>query len=217
MENLQQVWKYKAKFLIYGEDNIIHYSLSEKQDKEGLYIPIGSFITSYAREKTIRTSQKIKDYSINKYGKDMYIYSDTDSIKTLLPIEELKQFCEIDDIKLGYWKNEGRARKGKWIRQKCYLEEFYKPVKYSGKINNKKRKKLNKKIKTFNNFREIHITCSGMPTSCYKYVEWDKFKTGFTCSGKLTFKHVIGGVKLVETEFTIKEEKFTSFIEKNKK
>ena len=25
--------------------------------------------------------------------------------------------------------------------------------------------------------------------------------------GKLTFKHVVGGVKLVETDFTIKEEK----------
>lgn len=25
--------------------------------------------------------------------------------------------------------------------------------------------------------------------------------------GKLTFKHVIGGVKLIETDFTIKEEK----------
>lgn len=35
----------------------------------------------------------------------------------------------------------------------------------------------------------------------------NKFRTGFTCGGKLTFKHVKGGVKLIETEFTIKEEK----------
>ena len=41
----------------------------------------------------------------------MYIYSDTDSIKTLLPVEELKQFCDIDDVKLGAWKNEGIATK----------------------------------------------------------------------------------------------------------
>lgn len=32
--------------------------------------------------------------------------------------------------------------------------------------------------------------------------------------GKLTFKHVKGGVKLVETEFTIKEEKTIKNIEK---
>lgn len=40
------------------------------------------------------------DYSIKKYGKNLYIYSDTDSIHCLLSKEELKQFCEIDDIEL---------------------------------------------------------------------------------------------------------------------
>ena len=50
--------------------------------------------------KQFGTSQAIKEYSIEKYGVDKYIYSDTDSIHCLLPIEELKQFCEIDDVKL---------------------------------------------------------------------------------------------------------------------
>ena len=171
----------------YLEDDIVKYRLSEKEDKDGLYLPTASFITSYARELTIRTSQKIKKYSLDKYGKDMYIYSDTDSIKTLLPIEELEKFCNIDDVKLGCWKNEGIATKGKWIRQKCYLEEI------DGKM---------------------HITCAGMPKSCYSQVEWDKFKVGFTCGGKLTFKHVKGGVKLGETDFTIKELKFKKEIKK---
>lgn len=43
---------------------------------------------------------------------------------------------------------------GKFVRQKCYLEEI------EGKIN---------------------ITCAGMPKTCYSQVEWNKFKTGFTC------------------------------------
>lgn len=77
---------------------------------------MGAFITAYAREKTIRTSQKIKDYSLEKYGIDKYIYSDTDSIHTTLSIEELKQFCEIDDVKLGFWKNE----------RFCYKRKIYK-------------------------------------------------------------------------------------------
>ena len=147
----------------YVEDDIVHYKLSEKDKKNGIYLPIGAFITAYAREKTIRTSQAIKDYSINKYGKDMYIYSDTDSIHTLLPIEELKQFCEIDDIKLGAWKHEASFSKARFVRQKCYIEEI------DGNMN---------------------ITCAGMPKSCYNYVKWDEFKTGFSCGGKLTFKHV---------------------------
>ena len=164
----------------YLEDGIVKYYLSDKEQRKGLYLPIGIFITSYAREKTIRTSQAIKDYSINKSGKDMYIYSDTDSIHTLLPIEELKQFCDIDDVALGKWKHESSFTKARFVRQKCYLEN----------IDN-----------------EVKITCAGMPKECYKYVEWEKFKEGFTCSGKLTFRHVIGGVKLVETDFTIKHDK----------
>lgn len=91
---------FKVKYLICGEDEIIHYTLSEKEQKEGIYLPIGTFITAYAREKTIRTSQAIKDYSISKYGIDKYIYSDTDSIHTMLSIEELKMFCDIDNVKL---------------------------------------------------------------------------------------------------------------------
>lgn len=175
----------------YLENEIVHYTLSEKEDKDGLYLPTASFITAYAREITIRTSQAIKEYSINKYGKDMYIYSDTDSIKTLLSIEELKQFCNIDDVELGAWKNEGIATKGRWVRQKCYLEEI------DGKM---------------------HITCAGMPKSCYSQVEWKNFKVGLTVGGKLTFKHVKGGVKLVETEFTIKDDKLRKNIDKfNKK
>ena len=164
----------------YLEDGIVKYELGEKEQRDGLYLPIGIFITSYAREKTIRTSQAIKDYSIKKYGKDLYCYSDTDSIHTLLPIEELKQFCDIDDVALGKWKHESTFTKARFVRQKCYLENID---------------------------DEVKITCAGMPKECYKYVEWNKFKQGFTCGGKLTFKHVIGGVKLVETDFTIKYDK----------
>ena len=170
----------QSKIPYLGDDEIIHYKLSEKEEKDGIYLPIGSFITAYARRKTIETSQAIKTYSLEKYGKDMYIYSDTDSIHTLLSIEELKKFCDIDAVRLGAWKHEAEFSKARFIRQKCYLEEI------DGKMN---------------------ITCAGMPKTCYSQVEWSKFKTGFTAGGKLTFKHVKGGVILVETDFTIKEEK----------
>ena len=160
------------------EEKMIKFYLSDITLTDGLYLPIGIFITSYARNKTIRTSQAIKTYSIEKYGKDLYYYSDTDSIHTGLSIEELTKFCEIDDVKLGYWKHESHFTKARFVRQKCYLE----------KIDG-----------------EVKITCAGMPPSCYKYVEWEKFKTGFSCPGKLIFKRVKGGVKLIETDFTIKD------------
>ena len=164
----------------YLENDIVKYKLGEKDTKDGVYLPMGAFITAYARDKTIRTSQAIKDYSIKKYGVDMYCYSDTDSIHTILPIEELKQFCEIDDVELGKWAHESHFTRAKFIRQKTYLEEI------DG---------------------EIQITCAGLPQRCYDQVTWDNFKEGLKVDGKLSFKHVQGGVILVETEFTIKEDK----------
>lgn len=164
----------------YLEDDIVKYRLGEKTKKDGVYLPMGAFITAYARDKTIRTSQAIKTYSIEKYGKDLYCYSDTDSIHTLLPIEELQKFCEIDDVKLGAWKHESHFTRAKFIRQKTYLEEI------DG---------------------EINITCAGLPNRCYDQVTWENFKEGLKVDGKLAFKHVKGGVNLVETEFTIKEDK----------
>ena len=164
----------------YLENDIVKYRLGEKGTKDGVYLPMGAFITAYARDKTIRTSQAIKDYSMKKYGIDMYCYSDTDSIHTILPIEELKQFCEIDDVELGKWKHESHFTRAKFIRQKTYLEEI------DG---------------------EIEITCAGLPQRCYDQVTWDNFKEGLKVDGKLTFTHVKGGVILKETEFTIKEDK----------
>ena len=180
----------QSKIPVIGEDEAVHYILGKEERKKGLYIPLGCFVTAYAREKTIRTAQAITDYSINKYGYDAFVYSDTDSIHTLLGIDELKQFCEIDSVKLGAWKNEGFAKRAKFIRQKCYVEE----------IDNK-----------------MEITCAGMPKSCYSYVDWENFKTGLSVHGKLVPKHVKGGIILREQPFTLKEEKLFKTIDKRKK
>ena len=176
----------RSKYPYINEDGQVSYHLGGIEEGKGLYIPIGSFVTSYARERTIRTSMAIRDYTLNKYGKDYYIYSDTDSIHMLeLPEEELKQFIDIDDYKLGYWKLESKFKKGKFIRQKCYIEEDY-----EGKLN---------------------VTVAGLPKRLGKYVTFENFKPGFsllasdnTIDHKLTYKHVDGGVMLVETDFTIK-------------
>lgn len=187
----------RSKIPFLGEDEIIHYTTGELEDRKGLYIPVGSFITSYARELTIRTSQAIMDYSIEKYGVNKYYYSDTDSIHCGLTIDELKQFCDIDNVKLGAWKHEGTFTRARFIRAKCYIEEI------DGKIN---------------------ITCAGMSNKCYDKVTWENFKSGLTVSGNLKPKTVKGGIILVESPYTIKEEKvkknikdFDKIIEKRKK
>lgn len=160
---------------------------------------MASFITSYARRKTITTSQIIKDYSIKTFGEDYYIYSDTDSIHTkFIDIEILEKIIEVDDYKLGAWKLESTPEFGKYIRQKSYIDMI------DG---------------------EYQVTCAGMSKSCIKYNKtkdkvyhkifgedkWKEFdindfKVGFFCGGKLTYTHVKGGVVLTETSFLLKEK-----------
>ena len=178
----------RSKYPYLNEDGVVSYMLSEREERDSIYIPVATFITSYARRKTITTSQKIKDYTKETYSKDYYIYSDTDSIHMLaLPEEELKKFVDIDDYKLGAWKLESKFKRGKFIRQKCYIEEDY-----DG---------------------EVHATIAGLPKKLGKIITFDNFELGFSTEQiidlmpnerKLTFKHVKGGVVLTPTEFTIK-------------
>ena len=64
-----------SKYPYINEEGIVKYGMLDPEVSDGLYIPIGSFITAYARRKTITTSQAIRDYSIKKYNYDKYVYS----------------------------------------------------------------------------------------------------------------------------------------------
>ncbi len=108
-------------------------------------------------------------------------------------------------LNYGKWKIEKKFERGKFLRSKCYIEEVRCKKHFTSKKLNIKRKNKKYYIKNFNGLnKEIQITCAGLPEKCYKHVTWNNFETGFTVKDKLTFKHVKGGVKLVETEFTIK-------------
>lgn len=176
----------QGKYPYLNEEGIVKYKMYPKEIRDSIYIPVASFITSYARNKTIRTSQAIKDYTIKNYNKDYYIYSDTDSIH-LLDIDEniLKSFVDIDDYRLGAWKIESKFIKGKYIRQKCYIE-----LGYDDKLN---------------------VTVAGLPKKLGKYITFENFNKGLQILAsdtekehKLTFKHVKGGVILADTDFSIK-------------
>lgn len=174
-----------SKYPYLNEDGVVKYGNYPIEIRDSIYIPVASFITSYARNKTIRTSQAIKDYTIKNYGKDYYIYSDTDSIHLLeMSKEELSSFVEIDDYKLGAWKMESTFVRGKYIRQKCYIE--------------------------LGEDDKLNVVVAGLPKKLGNIINFDNFKVGFTTENmdikekKLTFKHVKGGVLLVNTDFTIK-------------
>lgn len=177
-----------------GDDNVVHYTTSDPESRDAVYIPVASFCTSYARKKIVETFMAVKNWSMEKYGKDLAIYSDTDSVHIETPnqkedIEELSKIIEIDDYKLGAWKFENIFIKGKYLRQKCYIE-----LSADG---------------------ELNTTIAGLPKKLAHIINFDNFKEGFSTEDftdeeigengrKLTYKYVPGGVVLSETDFTIK-------------
>lgn len=193
----------KEPFL--SNDGVVKYALLPEEEREPVYIPVACFITSYGRCKTIRTSQKIREYSLQKYGKDAYLYSDTDSIKCNLSdedLEELKDVIHIDDYELGAWAKEEEFERFMMLRQKCYITED------NGKVN---------------------ATIAGLPKYLAPLINFQNFRKGFSTEGftvdelikmasengasneelskihhKLTYKTVRGGVILEDTGFTIK-------------
>jgi hypothetical protein len=171
----------RSKYPALDDKGIVTYKFYDKEIREPIYIPMAAFITSYARNKTIRTSQSIKEYSIKNYGKDYYIYSDTDSIHSLFTDSEiLKQFVDIDDYRLGAWKLESRFIKGKYLRAKSYIE-----MSPEGKLN---------------------CTVAGLPKNLGDVVDFDNFKIGNSYFGKMIPLHVKGGLILKPDYFTIREK-----------
>lgn len=195
----------RQKYPYLDEQGVVRFALLPEEEREPVYIPVACFITSYGRVDTIRTSQKIRDYSLKKYGKDAYLYSDTDSIHCMLndeDLEELKEDIFIDDYALGAWAKESDFDRALFIRQKCYIEEE------NGKLN---------------------VTVAGLPKYLAPLITFENFKKGFSTEGltltqmidlaskngasleeinkmhhKLTYKYVKGGVILADTDFTIK-------------
>lgn len=93
-------------------DNVIKYVDIEPDEREPVYLPVGVFITSYARYKTISSAQRVYD---------RFIYADTDSLH--LEGVELPNTLDIDPYALGWWKHESTFCHAKFLRAKCYCEE----------------------------------------------------------------------------------------------
>lgn len=77
-----------------------------------IYTPVATFITAYARNKTIRAAQAV-------YHR--FIYADTDSLHLIGT--EIPEGLEIHPSKLGAWDHEKTFQRARFIRAKTYVEE----------------------------------------------------------------------------------------------
>ena len=183
------------------DDKTLGFFTVIANDKKAGYIPIGSAITSYARNFTIRTAQQ------NYYGKDKagFIYADTDSIHCDVTLDKITGVT-IDDNNFCCWKKESDWDEAIFVRQKTYIEHVVCENSY------------------------YNIKCAGMPERCKQLFEQSllgdsteregmsdeekeflktkreltDFKIGLTVYGKLLPKRIQGGVILKETTYEMR-------------
>lgn len=199
-------------------DKTIGFTCVSEKDKKPGYIPVGSAITSYARNFTIRAAQK-NYHGVDKPG---FIYADTDSIHCDLPAEQIEGIT-VHDKNFCCWKLEAYWDEAIFSRQKTYIEhvthEDGVPVtELTDKQGNKRKPYYN-------------VKCAGMPKKCkdlfiksvegYKPKDDDNFTdeelefltkkrklTDFTrgliVPGKLRPVRIRGGVVLVETPYEMR-------------
>lgn len=153
-------------------DKVVYHNLEPEYRPSG-YLPVAIFTTAWARDKTIRTAQSCYD---------RFLYSDTDSIH--LKGNAAPPNVDIDGVRLGAWKLEGRFLRAKYLRAKTYMELMWDKEKC---------------ISTW------VVKCAGLPDEAKKQVTLDNFEVGASYKGKLQQRIVSGGVVLKETEFVIRK------------
>lgn len=198
------------------ENNEIGYFFVAANEKKAGYIAVGSAITSYARNFTIRAAQQ------NYYGKDKpgFIYADTDSIHCDLSHDKIKGI-KVHEKNFCCWKLESVWDSAIFVRQKTYIEH----------VTHEDLKEVEKPY--------YNVKCAGMPQRCkdlfissLEGVQFSKdeinsmsiedkkfliddnantikrdltdFKVGLKIYGKLIPKAIPGGVLLVETTYEMR-------------
>lgn len=197
---------YKVAYL--KDDKSIGFITVIANDKKPGYIPVGSAITSYARNFTIRAAQK------NYYGKDKdgFVYADTDSIHCNTPPEKIKGIT-VHPKDFCCWKLEANWDEAIFIRQKTYIEH----------VTHEDLQPLDEPF--------YNIKCAGMPQKCKqlflrsmqgdlakddeqltdverdflsKKRELTDFDIGLVVPSKLLPKRIRGGVLLVPTTYEMR-------------
>ena len=97
---------------ILGEDGIVKYEMLAPEHTDGMYLPVGAFITAWARNKTIRAAQSVKH---------RFVYADTDSLHLIGT--DYPQELDIDEYRLGAWKVESEFWRARFLRPKTYIED----------------------------------------------------------------------------------------------
>ncbi len=200
------------KFAYIKDDKTIGFIPIAEANKKAGYIPVGSAITSYARNFTIRAAQK-NYHGVNKRG---FIYADTDSIHCDLEPQQITGI-EVHNKNFCCWKLESCWDTAVFTRQKTYIEH----------VTHEDLEKIDKPY--------YNIKCAGMPQKSKDLFElsmqgtadineeWtdeekdflfkdgkpikrelSDFKVGLKVPDKLIPKRIRGGILLMESTYELR-------------
>lgn len=181
-----------------GDDDIVTYT-TETETIEPVYIPAGSYITAYARSVTLKAAQTAYDMGV-------FCYSDTDSIHVR---GSMRGILDIDDVRLGAWKEESHGDRCKFVKAKTYIEheeveegKFELNIKACG-CPDEVKKRIQYKLELNEDFeydKNDNIITEKRTTDEI----FQRFAVGLVESGKLMKKTVNGGIILASTYFSIR-------------
>lgn len=173
-------------------DEKLRFKLGEVEQRDSIYVPVVSFITSYGRDKALRSAQK---------NYDRFIYMDTDSLH--LAGTELPDNLDIDSTKLGWWDLEKTWVRGYFIRAKTYIEEESVSRETMEYMIQAEKAEPWQFYEVDGDLRILNITCAGMPKNCYRHVTYENFRPTNWFDGKLMPVMSKNGITLVKKVFTI--------------
>lgn len=163
------------------KDGVVKFVMGPEATKPPVYTAAGVFITSYARDLTIRAAQA--NYSTFAYadtdslhliddGSWTGTYTDPDGVTHVVP-----ENLDIHPSRMGAWKLEYGFERAAFVRAKAYLEE-----KADG---------------------SYKVAWAGLPQGVAENMTFDSLVDGAVVWGKLVPRSVPGGVVLEDTPYTI--------------
>lgn len=173
------------------EDNRVKLKLGAPETRDPIYTAMGSFITAYAREITVRAAQ-------DNY--ETFAYADTDSLHLLITNGKDPEGLDVDPNKLGAWKFEYQFQDAIFVRAKTYIEHL-EPEHWGEWIEWKEHD--DGSFTTITRVQEHETHVAGLSVRVAEQLTIDTFRTGNKYEGNLKQKVVPGGIVLLDVGFKL--------------
>lgn len=190
--------------IVRTENGILKFNRITEFNKQCGYIPIGAYITAYARRFTITAAQ------LNYYGDNIngFKYADTDSIHCDLPVEKIMG-VKLHNTEYNAWKIENSWEQAVFVRQKTYIEicngiydikcagmqEYCKKLFYAS-VTGKTDIFTDMELKTMTDEEKKYISIKR---------SIDDFNIGMEVPGRLMPKYIKGGIILEKNKYVMRE------------